>query len=731
MTARSKSNADRFVDRQGSGNTTSERSSQRCILRLAARNRVRSRSTLLWLLGLSSLVVPLVLWPGSTEYGQAKIAVALTLVGVTWALFWSTKSRTAGLRVPFVCVGGVALLTAAAVSIIHASSFWVWAESFVPLAALLSLIVVVANVVEERRHVHGVLWGLSAAAAAASLYGLLQATGLLYTGESIWMPSFMGNSNYVGAFLAVVIPAMCILALFSSTSWRRWLAWALLAITWCAFPLLDHAGGLLALAVSFFAIGLVVLGTGSWRTLLRRRRGIGLVVAATVCGGLLASVFLGPGQAVFRASRTEAAGGAWQANSGLARGTNWRVGGRMLAQYPVFGTGLGDYAVEYVPALAALADAQPETKIPSHPMTRAHNDYIQAAAETGAIGIAAVVIALASLVVFAARKIRSVREDPEQLLEAALLLGGAISFAVLGLVSFPAHLVPSSWALVMLLGLLGTSAYGDRGVRSYAWGRSRAVSWGMVGVAVAATVLMSVYAWAGFRADLLLNQGVIQLQLGETEEAQRLLSRSISADPLPTEALYHRAMSSVQIGQQLAADGRTGEAHALYTQAAEDLERCQAVFPRLEVYLARANLGFVLDDEMLIRESLEVPLILTNPPSTYVQALYLRGLLAGRQGDIVAAEESFLQAIAVDDEYLRARIALAQLYRQLQLPSRAEQQYGIVLETAQTRLETLREEVESSDTISVERYAELTQQAHEANQAIELAEQGLREMIEP
>ena len=684
------------------------------------------------LLGLFAFVVPLVLWPASTDYAQAKLAFALTVIPMLWiALLWPRRSDIEReLRIPTVAFAGGALIFAAGLSGIHASSFGSWFESFLPLVAFASLIPVVASLARDRKRVHGVVWALAAAAGAASVYGLLQAGGLVAGSGTVWMVSFMGNPNYLGAFLVVVLPPACLLVAFSERAWQRAVALALVAVSWAAFPLLNHAGGLAAIVVSLLVTVILLLASGAWRALLRRKIW-SLATVIVVAGGLVCSVVLGPGRVLFSADREGTpAVAAWEANSGQARATIWKVGGRMLAASPVFGTGLGDFAVEYIPELAKLVEDHPETPVPGVAMDKAHSEYVQAVAEMGAAGIAAVAAVIVLLVIYAIQRIRSVCDDDEKRVELILLLAGAVSFAVLSSVSFPAHLVPSSWALLLLLGISGSPVYGNSGVvvagrLPRRWNIRSGVGFGL---AAAVCVFVVLYAWAGFRGDVLLNRGLIQLQLGRTEQADELLSRSTRVGPMPREAYFHHAMAMIQLAGQRASDGRTYEASSLYERAREALERCEVAFRRTEVYLAQANLGFVLGDRQLVADGLEIPLMLPSFTDTYVQALYLSAILVGQQGDVAEAEARLQQVLEVDPEYVRARIALGELYAQLRLPSRAEEQYRLAIETARAIADRIRPLIDAQETVSVQRYAELVQQAQEVQTAIEKAEQGLAEL---
>jgi len=686
------------------------------------------------LLALVSFLVPLIFLPRTTEMEEAKLAFALTAIAVLWVvLLWPRRSDGSHeMRVPVIVFAGGALILAAGLSGIHASSLGSWFESFLPLVAFVSLIPVVASLARDRRRVRGVVWGLAAAAGAASVYGLLQAAGLVAGSRTAWMASFMGNPNYLGAFLVVVLPPACLLVAFSERAWQRAVALALVAVSWAAFPLLNHAGGLVAIVMSLFVAVVLLLASGAWRALLQRKIW-SLATVLIVAGGLICSVAFGPGRVLFSTNREGTpAAAAWEANSGQARATIWKVGGRMLAASPVFGTGLGDFAVEYIPELAELVEEQPEAYVPGVAMTKAHSEYVQAVAEMGAAGIAAVATALVLLVIYAIQRIRSVRNDHERV-ELILLLAGTVSFAVLAAVSFPAHLVPSSWALLLLLGISGSPVYGARGVAVAGslprrWNIRSGVGFGL---AAAVCVFVVLYAWAGLRGDVLLNRGLIQLQLGRIEQADELLSHSTKVDPMPRQGYFHHAMAMIQLAGQRASAGRAYEAADLYELAREALERCEAEFRRTEVYLAQANLGFVLGDRNLVADSLEIPLMLPSFTDTYVQALYLSAILAGQQGDVAEVEVRLQQVLEVDPEYVRARIALGELYTQLRLPVLAEEQYRLAIETARAIADRIRPLIDAQATVSVERYAELVQQAQEVQTAIERAEEGLAELNNP
>lgn len=398
---------------------------------------------MLWLLVLAA---PLLISPTSKEAFRLPKAMASGWLALASLLFFAWEVRRAGTirwadlwRRPAVRAVLPLLIAATASFAASAHPLHVregLADLWIGAAALAGWSLAV-----EARRLERLLAGLLIPASLLALLGILQFhkiyQPLPLTGIEIdprlAVTSLAGNPGELGAFL--VLPCLIAQALiFRRTGRSRLLAALALALCLYAVALTQTLAALGALAA-----GSVLL----WALLLPRRQSVLLFG-----GGAALALVLALGVAPLRdrivAKGVQARSGDW--NSVLTgRLDGWSAAALMFREHPWTGVGHGAYRPEYVPAMNELLD-RGHQMYPQHlqpVFANAHNEYLEAAAEWGIVGIAA--LAWALWVLLAA--LRRLRGDEGQ----ALAWAGVAALAVLALVYFPFRSALIAWPALLFL----------------------------------------------------------------------------------------------------------------------------------------------------------------------------------------------------------------------------------------------------------------------------------------
>jgi O-antigen ligase/Tfp pilus assembly protein PilF len=683
--------------------------------------------TLVWLLAAYIVLVPLILWPGSTDGRYTKTAFAvlgLCVLVVLWSVRSASRGRWAP-RVPWIVLPALGVVAAGALSLIPAAVPCIALQSVLLFLAFTVLMLLVAGVVRDRRDVHRLLSALVLAAAVAGVYGLLQSFGIGAAGRgsgSRAMISLLGNPNVLGGFAALAVFPCTILVRRLGSRLARIGAGALLVLLLAVVLLVNQVGTVIALGVAAAAFGFGALRLGG-RSGLGRRHPWRTALLLVIAVAFLAGALLGPLRPFLSSSRWGSPlESGLRANSGTWRELHWRAGLRMLGDHPLLGIGLGHYKLAssaYVGELLA-EDGRSARYLP--PATQAHNDYLQFAAELGAVGIAAILALLVAVFLFLWRRARQ-QESFSDRLDLLALLAGLLVFAVHAVVSFPAHLPSASLVPVLLLGLAAAAPYGER-----IWRRPELRGAALIGaVALASAVAVTAFAFTvrDVHADVLLKRGTVQLQSGQAASAEATLSRSLALDLCPRQAYFYRATARLFLADQRLADAAYADATRIYEEARRDLERARERFPEPEVFLAMANLGLRLEDPELLRDGLSG--LLTRPLSAEqrMQALYLDALRAKRQGEAAEAEATLRQVTRSYPDYVRAYIALAELLEQGGRDEEARALYEEALALAEEKLAEAEERLVEGAVLSTAAFSRWARQRAEAIEEIRVARRAL------
>lgn len=402
---------------------------------------------MLWLL---VLVAPLLISPTGKEAFRLPKAMASGWLALASLLFFAWEVRRVGTirwsdlwRRPAVraVLPLLVVATASFATSLHPlhtreglADLWIGAAALIGWSLAL-----------EPRRLERLLGGLLIPASLLALLGILQFhhifQPLQFTGiefdQRLAVTSLAGNPGDLGAFL--VLP--CLIA-----QWRvfrrqgRSRALAALALVLCLYAV--------ALTQTLAALGALAVGSALLWALLLPRRQAALIFGGGAALALVLALAVGPLRERIAAKAGQAAAGDW--NSVLTgRLDGWRAALWMFREHPWTGVGHGAYRPEFVPAMNDLLDRGVQM-YPQHiqpVFANAHNEYLEAVAEWGIAGIAALAWGLWVLVTALRRgSSRSAGEEGQ-----ALAWAGVAALAVLSFVYFPFRIALIAWPALLFL----------------------------------------------------------------------------------------------------------------------------------------------------------------------------------------------------------------------------------------------------------------------------------------
>ncbi|MEO7189930.1 MAG: O-antigen ligase family protein [Vicinamibacterales bacterium] len=296
------------------------------------------------------------------------------------------------------------------------------ASTFVALTLFVAFALLLLGATRAMKHLR-MEWFLSQVlglGAALSLVGIVQHTfidkdaPLVY---GFWKPMYGAspfgpfvNKNHFAGWMVMVLPVVAAYAcaLFFRApppdrrgrgAWLRWLA----SVEANRFLLVGVVAVVMSLAVvltgsrsgiACVALGLLCVGSAVWRT-LESGRSRGLAAGAL---GLIVIGGLAWGGADLLVSRFGKAPVELE-----GRFAAWRDTSRIIADFPLFGTGLGTYARSML-----VYQASGRTSM----YAQAHNDYLQLLSEGGLVVIIPVIVAAVVIVGVIRRRLRSGQDAP-------------------------------------------------------------------------------------------------------------------------------------------------------------------------------------------------------------------------------------------------------------------------------------------------------------------------------
>ena len=339
---------------------------------------------------------------GLTDYMIAKTAaiyagggLMLCLLLAVWILDRRFVWAPFPVHLPMVAFGCVSFLC-----MILAQNKALSLEILAAQVSLLIFCLVVANSVRGVGEIAGILWIVSLVGHAVAFLGLLQYFGIhlipLPAAYGDHPVSTLGNPNFVAHYLCMVLPVVAVLLLHSRSTWAK--VWLSSTILFASFHLLitrSRAGWAVAALTLLF---ILIATRRDIRILPILARGA-LVMALLAPGLWLGSreITLSSGDRL--SQRFEyIARDAWQrAQSAFDRGDFsiamrriiWADSVDLIRSRPLLGTGPGNFEL-HLPSHRSVARHREWSELMGdrqHIAYRAHNEYLEQAAETGIVGL--------------------------------------------------------------------------------------------------------------------------------------------------------------------------------------------------------------------------------------------------------------------------------------------------------------------------------------------------------
>ena len=655
-----------------------------------------------------SCLLPAVFWPGSTSYE----AIKLTLFGVTAALLvayaaWRWRHNTIlVLPLGWFLFSGGAILLAGLIALLWALNRSLALQGMLLLVAWFCLAFAYSSAITERRHLVSFLRATLAGSIFAAVYGQLQISGVLAGAppETGALPgiSSLGNQNYLAGLLGVAFFPSLIL-------WRgggriaTTVAVAMSCIILVTVFRCGAMGPLLSLLAAGFPLALALLLTVRNRSAwVPRALAVSLVLGAAIliAGWNLAQRAPSEGPDGKRPAPNPVRR-LYNRNAGDMRLTDWTVGFQMLQDKPLTGVGLNNYQVtwpEYRARLVRTPDG-PDWATHAPRATKAHNEYIQVAAETGEFGVIILLaIGITSFFHYRRRFLNlqfreqlrqekhqrdprrqdrlrpGLHQTPETQIDFLLVLAGIGVAAAHAVVSFPFHLPATTALLALLFGALESPYFGTGPRHQIRLRWYPLNSWLLIAVAA----LGAAGSLREFSADLIQRRGIEALKIGRYDRARSLLEQAVTQRLWPGQGLFYLAISqaattdSDECLETLRISLRTEPTFEAYLILAEELrdrrrfDEAQACLKivdgcepterfRQESQYVRATVALRQEDHSRARSLLD-DLLAAAP--LFHRGWIAYGYLEALAGNNIGAAEHYQRALAAIDTKMEELVDL-------------------------------------------------------------------------
>ncbi len=308
------------------------------------------------------------------EWSQAVLEVGASILLVLWAVRqYRLKSEQLAIPPEFLPLSAFALvIIGQLVFSLTASRYYTRVELQL-LITYLIFVLLISQAFYRRGHWRAFVWFLMTLGFFVSVFGILQ--NLTFNGKLYWfrVMRYGGlpfgpyvNRNHFAGFAEMIIPVALVPLVLGKVRRERVFLVALFAVVPIVALLLSASRG----GIVSFGVQMVILFS---LLLVRRVRGRYVIVGGiVVLAAVMAVSWIGVQQVLQRFSGIRKLEVSVGKRVAMRRDT-WRL----FLDHPIIGTGLGTLQMVYPPY-----DTLYDGRVVNH----AHNDYLEALAETGVIG---------------------------------------------------------------------------------------------------------------------------------------------------------------------------------------------------------------------------------------------------------------------------------------------------------------------------------------------------------
>jgi O-antigen ligase len=395
-------------------------------------------------IGICSLVAIGVLAHGGVEdWARAIFETGAAVLFLGWAIrVYLGKEETADISPLLPPLGGLLLVVLVQMVLRRSASVYNTQEEFALLLADVLAIFVAVQAYRTLQDWRGLVWFLMIFGFLVSIFGVLQ--HLTFNGKLYWFRTMhyggipfgpYVNRNHFAGFAELFIPLALVPLMLGKVRRERWFIVGLFAVVSIGSLFLAASrGGIISFVVE---VAIIVV----WMSVRRTGKKQVLAGAAVLAAALLMVSLLGVKEIAQRFTAMKSLEVATGKRASMRLGT-WRV----FMDHPWTGTGLGTLEVVYPPY---------ETDYDGRIVNHAHNDYLEALAETGIAGGLCCALFLGMLLFHSLRELSASKAS----LGAVLNLSGLVAcagFLTHSVVDFNLHL-PTNALLFLLMATLATS----------------------------------------------------------------------------------------------------------------------------------------------------------------------------------------------------------------------------------------------------------------------------------
>jgi len=564
-------------------------------------------------LALSVLIVPLVIHPGLFNTIIAKdmaFGAFVLLMGALLVVKVVTKQPVSWPRA-HLNMAIWAMILAAVLSAAFAQYRYAAAGALGGLIAGAIFYLVVIMRVKAQAQARMILAAAAVGASVASVQGILQYFGIdlvMGPGKGERIPGLYGNATFFASYLVLLLPVMVNMFVFPPVERKR-AAWRLLfgaasVLMAMALVLTKTVAALLGFA---FAIGIngMVLAYAHWSGGGRRGR------AAVIAAGCAIAVWAA-GYAAAPAAMRERVLGIVQPSdlSDVRRLMVWHGAARMFADRPLLGGGPGSFQIlsrgRYVPYIVA------GKKLEAAGAVHSHNAMLEALAETGVVGGAALIWLIVAYFVAAVGVFKS-KAEPFWKHLAAGLSAGVLAFLVQNIFAVTFFVASCQMFFWLAVGLTVCALSSVR--RDAVRTAMLRLAWLRAGLACAyAAALVAICWWMGrvLVADRYLGAGFLLAQQRAFADSALPLRKAVGINPYAQRAWYQLAVAEVNLRHLASGLNDLERAAALSPdymrtqynlgvlyQGVGQLEKAQRAFERAASYEPSVETNILLADVYL------------------------------------------------------------------------------------------------------------------------------------
>ena len=325
--------------------------------------------------GICCLLAFAVLAFGATEeWSQAALEVGAAVLLLVWAVrqYW-LKADQLSIPAEFLPLCAFALVVVFQWAFHLTASRYYTRLGLQLLVTYLIVVFLMEQAYTRTSHWRGFIWFVMTFAFLVSVFGILQ--DLTFNGKLYWfrVARFGGlpfgpyvNRNHFAGFAEMVIPIALVPLVLGKVRRERIFLVALFALVPIVALLLSASrGGIVSFAAQMVLLFLMLL--------VRRVRSKNVIVGGlVVLGAVMAVSWIGVQQVLERFAGLQTLEVSTGKRTAMRQDT-WRL----FLDHPLLGTGLGTFEMVFPPY-----DSVYDGKIVNH----AHNDYLEALAETGLAG---------------------------------------------------------------------------------------------------------------------------------------------------------------------------------------------------------------------------------------------------------------------------------------------------------------------------------------------------------